>query len=274
MSRKRIVTLITDFGEADHFVGAMKGVILGINPDVTLVDISHAISSHDIFDAAYTLAQSYRFFPPDTIHMIVVDPGVGSTRRAIVARAAGQKFVAPDNGVLSLVYDREEDPLVYQITAEHYFLNPVSNTFHGRDIFAPVTGWLSKGIELDKLGGPITDYVKFVAPRIRTAGGGLLVGVALKIDNFGNIITNLTSADIPQLFTDNAPPFKIMINQREISRLDSSYSAGKPGELLAVVGSSGYVEICTNRGSAAKLLNANRGTEVAIKLDGPPAGAT
>lgn len=246
----------------------MKGVILGINPDVTLVDISHEIASHDIFDAAYTLAESYSFFPPDTIHMVVIDPGVGTTRRPIVAHTAACKFVAPDNGVLSLIYEREEDVLVHHITAEHYFLRPISNTFHGRDVFAPVAGWLSKGIEPDKLGDPITDYVRFISPKVKTVGEDLVVGVVLKVDKFGNIITNLTAADVPQLFTENPPPFKIIINQQEITRLSLSYSDGKPSEVFAILGSSGFLEICTNRGSAAKALNAGRGAEVGVVLEG------
>jgi S-adenosylmethionine hydrolase len=272
--RKRFVTLITDFGEADHFVGTMKGVILGINPDVVIVDISHEIPSHDIFDAAYTLAQSYRYFPPDTTHLVVVDPGVGTARRPIVARAAGHKFVAPDNGVLSLIYEREEDALVHHATASHYFLNPVSNTFHGRDVFAPLAGWLSKGIELDKLGDIVTNYVRFISPKVKVVGEDLVVGVVLKIDKFGNIITNITPADAPQLFAENPPPFKIIINQQEVSRLYPSYAMGKPSELFAILGSAGYVEVCTNRGSAAKLLNATRGTEVGVKLQGPAVATT
>jgi S-adenosylmethionine hydrolase len=270
LARKRIVTLLTDFGESDHFVGTMKGVILGINPDVTLVDISHEVASHDIFEAAYTLAESYSFFPPDTIHTVVVDPGVGTTRRPIVAHTAAHKFVAPDNGVLSLVYEREEQVAVHHITAEHYFLRPVSHTFHGRDVFAPVAGWLSKGIEPDKLGDPITDYVKFISPEVKTVGKDLIIGVVLKVDKFGNIITNLTAADVPQLFAEDPPPFKIIINQQEISRLSTSYSAGKSSELFAVVGSSGHIEVSTNRGSAARMLRAGRGTEVGVRLEHPP----
>jgi len=266
LPRKQVVTLITDFGLADHFVGVMKGVILGINPDVEIVDVCHEVNSYDIFDAAFTLAQSYRFFPTDTIHLVVVDPGVGTTRRPLLARTIEQKFVAPDNGVLSLVYEREESIEVRHITSDHYFLNPVSHTFHARDVFAPVAGWLSRGLEVDKFGEPITDYAKFPSPKPKRVSDRLVTGKVLRVDKFGNVITNLLPDDVPQLFAENPPPFKIIVNQQEITKLNLSYSMGKPSEIFAIVGSSGYLEICTSRGSAAKALNASRGAEVGVVL--------
>ena len=266
MARKPIITLITDFGTNDHFVGTMKGVIYNINPDVEIVDITHKVASYDIFDGAFALAQSYRFFPSDTIHLVVVDPGVGTARRPLLASSLAYRFVAPDNGVLSLIYEREESVEVRHITSDHYFLNPVSATFQGRDIFAPVAGWLSKGVEVQKFGEPISDYIKFSSPKPKWVSDSLIKGVALKVDKFGNIISNLRPEDIPQLFAENPPAFKILINQQEITRLNLAYSMGKPGELFAIVGSSGYIEICTNRGSAAKILNANRGVDVDIML--------
>lgn len=266
MPRKPIITLITDFDTSDHFVGTMKGVIYNINPDVEIVDISHRVGSYDIFDAAFILDQSYRFFPSDTIHLVVVDPGVGTARRPILARSLAHKFVAPDNGVLSLIYEREENVEVRHITADHYFLNPVSATFQGRDIFAPVVGWLSKGVEVDKFGDPISDFIKFSSPKPKLVAENLIKGVVLKVDKFGNILTNIHPEDIPQLFEENPPPFKIVINQHEITTLNLAYSMGKPSELFAIVGSSGYLEICTNRGSAAKAINVNRGAEVSVTL--------
>jgi len=272
LARRQVVTLTTDFGLADHFVGVLKGVILNINPEVQIVDLSHSVNSYDIFDAAFTLAQSYRYFPSDTIHLVVVDPGVGSARRPILARTMNYKFVAPDNGVLSLIYEREGEALeVRHVTADHYFLNPVSNTFHGRDVFAPIVGWLSKGVELDKFGDPITDYAKFTPPKPKKVSDTLMKGVVLKVDKFGNIITNLSPEDIPQLFSENPPPFKIIVNQQEISRLNLAYSMGKPSEVFAIVGSSGFLEICTNRGSAAKTLNVARGAEIGVMLGGQAA---
>jgi S-adenosylmethionine hydrolase len=266
LPRKPIITLITDFGTNDHFVGTMKGVIYNINPYVEVVDITHQVAAYDIFDAAFALAQSYRFFPPDTIHLVVVDPGVGTARRPLLARSLAYKFVAPDNGVLSLIYEREENVEVRQITSDHYFLNPVSSTFQGRDIFAPVVGWLSKGVEADKFGEPISDFTKFSSPKPKRVGDNFIKGVVLKVDKFGNILTNLRPEDLAQLFAENPPPFKIIINQHEITRLNLAYSMGRPGELFAIVGSSGYLEICTNRGSAAKVLNVNRGVDVGVML--------
>ena len=268
MPCKPCITLITDFGTADHYAGTMKGVILNINPDVQIVDICHQIAPYDIFEAAYALVQSYRFFPPHTIHLVVVDPGVGTARRPILASAGHYKFVAPDNGVLSLLFGREQNVRVWHITADHYFLNPVSHTFQGRDVFAPVAGWLSKGVEVEKFGDPITDYAKFTSPKPKRVGENLIKGMTLKVDSFGNIITNVSPEDVPELFSENPPPFRIIINHREITRLNLAYSMGRAGELFAIVGSSGFIEICTNRGSAAKILKANRGVEVGVIIGG------
>ncbi len=274
MTRKPIITLITDFGTADHFVGTMKGVIYNINPDVEIVDITHHVTSYDIFDAAYALAQSYRYFPSDTIHLIVVDPGVGTARRPLLASSMAHQFVAPDNGVLSLVCQQEERMVVRHVTADHYFLNPVSTTFHGRDIFAPVAAWLSKGVDAGKFGEPISDYVVFASPKPKRVGNNFVKGAVLKIDKFGNVLTNLRPEDLPELFAMNPPPFKIVINQHEITHLNLAYSMGKPSELFAIVGSSGFLEICTNRGSAARILNVNRGVEVVVMLGTPSAAAS
>ena len=264
MPRRPVIALITDFGTADHYVGTMKGVILNINPDVQIIDVCHQVSPYDIFEAAYALVQSYRFFPRDTIHLVVVDPGVGTSRRPILASAGQYRFVAPDNGVLSLIFSREEDARVWHITADHYCLNPVSITFQGRDIFAPVAAWLSKGVREDRIGDQITDYARFSAPQPKRISENLVKGITLKVDSFGNLITNISPQDIPELFAENPPPFRMVINHQEITRLNLSYSMGRPSELFAIVGSSGFIEICTNRGSAAKMLNAGRGMEVGV----------
>jgi hypothetical protein len=176
--------------------------------------------------------------------------------------------VAPDNGVLSLLFTREERVEVWHVTADHYFLNPVSNTFHGRDIFAPVAGWLSKGVQEEKFGDPITDYAQFSSPKPKRVSENLVEGMTLKVDSFGNLITNISPEDVPELFSENPPPFKIIVNGQEITCLNLAYSMGKPSELFAIVGSSGFIEICINRGSAAKTLNANRGMEVGVLIGG------
>ncbi|MGH9359669.1 MAG: SAM hydrolase/SAM-dependent halogenase family protein [Terriglobia bacterium] len=264
MGQRPIVTLTTDFGLSDHFVGAMKGVILSINPEVRLVDISHQVSSYDLLDGAITLALAYSYFPVDTIHVTVVDPGVGSARRPIVVSTRSYKFVAPDNGVLSLVYDREKEFEARHVTAEHYFLKPVSQTFHGRDIFSPVAAWLSKGVEPDKFGEVIRDPIRFAPPKVKPLDGGRMQAAVIKVDKFGNLITNIRPADAPALFGSSPVAFRITINQHEITQLHSSYSAGHPSQLFAIAGSSGYLEICQNRAAAAKTLGAGRGTEVIL----------
>ncbi len=266
MPSRPIITITTDFGEQDHFVGVMKGVILKISPEATIADICHQVNSFDVFDGAYTLAQSYRYFPPGAVHLVVVDPGVGSARRPILVRTAHYTFVAPDNGVLSLIYEQEESVEVRHITSSHYFLQPVSNTFHGRDIFAPVAAWASRGVELAKFGEVIGDYVKFASPKPKREGENVIKGVVLKIDQFGNIITNLRLEDVPELLGENSPPFRMVVNGQEVTRLCASFAAGEPSEIFAVVGSSGFLEIGANRGSAARALKVNRGVEVVVML--------
>lgn len=270
MAAKPIISITTDFGEDDHFVGAMKGVILSINADATIVDINHRVNSYDIFDGAYSLSQSYHLFPPGTIHLVVVDPGVGSERRPIIVQSKDYRFVAPDNGVLSMVYEREERVEVRHATAEHFFRKPVSNTFHGRDIFSPLAAWLSRGMEAEKFGNVINDYARFTSVRPKHENDALVKGVAIKVDKFGNVITNIAPADVPQIFGQDPPPFYIRINGHEITEIHESFAAGESSELFAVVGSSGFIEICTNRGSAAKALNVNRGVEVEVAVGSKP----
>lgn len=268
MPRQRIVTLTTDFGTSDHYVGTMKGVVYNINPATLVVDISHAVQSYDVLDGALTLAQAYAYFPADTIHVVVVDPGVGSARRPIVARSEKYFFVAPDNGVLSLAMEREQRISVRHITSEHYFLQPVSHTFHGRDIFAAVAGWLSKDVEFANFGSEITDYARFRMPVPGVIGAGLLKGIVLKVDKFGNLVTNIAPHDVPHLFTGDPPPFKIQVGKNEITSMRSSYADAAPGELFGILGSMGFLEISTNRGSAAQMLQTGKGADVVVSRIG------
>ncbi|MBI2818971.1 MAG: SAM-dependent chlorinase/fluorinase [Acidobacteria bacterium] len=261
-----IVTLTTDFGTGDPFVGTMKGVILGINPEVELVDISHDIRAFDVMEAAYVVAQAYRYFPPRTIHLVVVDPGVGTARRPLLASADRYLFVAPDNGVLSVIYAKEESLYVRHITASHYFLEPVSNTFHGRDIFAPIAGWLSRHVETDKFGELITDYTKFALPVPKRVNEKLVKALVLRVDRFGTLMTNLTPADLPELFQEKPAAFKIMVGKGEVTQLKTAYADGAQGELFAILGSSGYIEIAANRGSASQALGVGRGVEVGVVI--------
>jgi S-adenosylmethionine hydrolase len=263
---QRLITLTTDFGLTEHYVGAMKGVIQSIHPNVTMVDITNAVQSYDILDGALAIAQAYHYFPKDTVHLVVVDPGVGGPRRPIVAAAGMYQFVAPDNGVLSLVYEREERVSVRHITSEHYFHHPVSNTFHGRDVFAPVAAYLSKGVDSAKFGEEITDYVRFLGPKPKPAGANAWKAVVLKADKFGNLITNITPNDIPGLFNGSAQSFKITVGKAEVTHICDSYSQRPPGEMFALLGSTGFLEISANKGSAARLAGADKGAEVGVTL--------
>jgi S-adenosylmethionine hydrolase len=268
LRRRPIVTLTTDFGLNDHFVGTIKGVILSIAPETQIVDICHSVQAFDILDGALALAHSYPYFPTGTVHLVIVDPGVGSARRPIVASSEEHNFVAPDNGVLSLMYAREERLSVRHITADHYFLQSVSNTFHGRDIFAPVAAYLAKGVHQEKFGEEITDFVRFNAPKPKAVDAKTLRGVVLRVDRFGNLITNFAPEDVPAIFQSEPSPFKIVIGKCEISQMRQNYAEGTSGEVFGIVGSMGYLEIATNRGAAAQLAGAGKGAEVLIVLEG------
>ena len=267
MSDRRVVTFTTDFGLDDPFVGIMHGVVLNIHPDASLVDICHAVRSYDIFDGAWTIAQSYRFFPPRTVHVVVVDPGVGSSRRPIIVETENYIFVAPDNGVLSLVEAREPKFVVRHVTAERYFLQPVSQTFHGRDVFSAVAGWLSKGVAPEEFGQEIWDYVRNPAPQVEKVGEGSLRGVVMKVDKFGNLITNIGELDAPNLFSGNAAPVNILVSGQTVTRVCRSYADAGEDEIFGIVGSSGYLEIATRQSSAAEKLGADVGTPVGLIFD-------
>ena len=273
MSSRPIVTLTTDFGINDHFVGTMKGVILNIAPQAEIIDICHAVQAFDVLDGALAIAQSYDYFPTGTIHVVVVDPGVGSARRPILMSTEKQYFVAPDNGVLSLVYSREERIRVRHITGEHYFLQPISNTFHARDVFAPVAGWLAKGVDSAKFGEEISDYVRLNAPKPKAVDAKTLRGVVLKVDRFGNLVTNFAPNDLPALFTPNPPSFKIVVGKCEITEMHANYAEGAPNQVFGILGSMGYLEIAANRASAAQLAGATKGSEVSVVLEGAAAAS-
>jgi S-adenosyl-L-methionine hydrolase (adenosine-forming) len=266
LSNRPIITLTTDFGTNDHFVGAMKGVILDIVPDAQIVDICHSVQAFDVLDGALTISQAYSYFPNRTVHVVVIDPGVGTARRPILASCDKYHFVAPDNGVLSLVYAREERMHVRHITSEHYFLQPVSNTFHARDIFSPVAAYLAKEVDSLKFGDEVEDYVRFNAPKPKAVDQNKLRGVILKVDRFGNLITNITPQDAPMLFGDTAKKFKILVGSREITEMHNAYAEGAPGEVFCVLGSMGFLEIAANRSAAAQLTGAGKGTDVNVIL--------
>ncbi|HEV7859470.1 MAG TPA: SAM-dependent chlorinase/fluorinase [Pyrinomonadaceae bacterium] len=260
-----LITLLTDFGTADYFVGAMKGVILSINAGARVLDLTHEIAAHDIQAGAFNLLAVYKEFPAATIHVAVVDPGVGSARRPILVTGGGQFFVGPDNGLFSYIYERETDRRVFHLTRAKYFRHPVSETFHGRDVFAPVAGALSLGTRADELGDEITDYQKLapLAPAM-TASGEMQASI-LHIDRFGNCVTNLTREDLTeQMIAQGA---RLLINGETISTFRRFYadSASEEQTLFAVWGSAGFLEIVAFRASAAKTLNAERGQSIRVQ---------
>jgi len=259
-----IITLTTDYGTDDHLVGVMKGVILSINPDVNIVDITHSVIPHDILDGALTIGQAYSYFPSKTIHVVVVDPGVGTPRRPILVASDQHYFVAPDNGVLSSVYDQTEALYAWHIISEHYFRQPVSNTFHGRDIFAPVAAWLSKSWQTSAFGEPITDFARFGIPKPK-AVGNMLKGAVLRVDHFGNLITNVTAQDAPTLANGNCK-VAIRVGNAQIDKLVQTFAQGEGAQAFGLIGSGGYLEICVNKGNAARTLAAGRGAEVTVEI--------
>jgi S-adenosylmethionine hydrolase len=267
------VTLTTDFGTNDHFVGVLKGVILEITPDAQIVDISHSVQPFDVLDGALTISQAYSYFPSSTVHLVVVDPGVGTARRPIIAISDKYYFVAPDNGVLSLVYAQEERMHVRHISSDHYFLQPISNTFHARDIFAPVAAYLAKQVDSHKFGDEIEDFTRFAAPKPKVVDANRMRAVILKVDRFGNLITNITPKDAPMLFGADPAPFKLVVGSKEITEIRTLYAEGAAGEVFGIMGSMGFLEIAANRGNAAQITGAGKGNEVSIILgEGAAAG--
>jgi S-adenosylmethionine hydrolase len=258
-----VLTLTTDFGLSDHYVGAMKGVILALCPRAQIVDISHAVGAFEISEGAYLIAQAYPCFPPKTVHVVVVDPGVGSARRPILVEAAGQYFVAPDNGVLSMVYGACEKYKVRLISNEKLFRHPVSRTFHGRDIFAPVAARLAAGLPPARVGKLIDNYLRPSFQKPQRTGKRTWTGRVLKIDGFGNIITNFHSADFPDLEKYN---FAMRLGPREVTVLVRNYAESSPGEIFLIVGSSGYLEISVNQASAAKVVGCEAGAPAELLI--------
>jgi S-adenosylmethionine hydrolase len=255
-----ILTLTTDFGLSDHYVGAMKGVILGICLRAQIVDISHEIAPFEITEGAYTIAQAYRCFPKKTVHVVVIDPGVGTARRPILMEAAGQYFIAPDNGVLAMIYGREPHK-IRLISNGKYFRQPVSRTFHGRDIFAPVAAHLAAGVTPAQFGKRIEDYLKPAFDRPQRAGKRTWNGQVLKIDRFGNIITNFRADEFPNLEMQNVV---FSVGPQEVTVIARNYAETGPGELFAIVGSSGYYEISIAQASAAKRIGCVAGGPVEL----------
>jgi len=270
-----VITLTTDFGISDAYVPVMKGVILGINPSARIVDICHTIKPQNIFQAAFIIGTAYKFFPKGSVHVVVVDPGVGTGRRGIVLQTPDATFVAPDNGVLTYILrefrerseispvDRQEialssEVMVVSLTEPRFWRNPVSPTFHGRDVFAPVAAHLSLGIPPEEIGEVIELAVTLPLPEPERSGEGFFIGHVIHIDNFGNIVTDIRGDDLPSL------DITVEIGGSSVSGLSRTY-ADRSG-LLTIIDSFGYLEVSLRNGSAASFLNVKIGNEVKVKF--------
>lgn len=259
-----MITLLTDFGTADYFVPAVKGVIYSINPAVQVVDLTHEIPPQDIQAGAFTLGACYSYYPQGTIHLAVVDPGVGSERRAIVVETDSAFFVGPDNGIFTHIYSREENHRVFRISRQEFCRPVISPTFHGRDLFAPVAAWLSRGVPPRQIGEEIGDFISlpFAPPRIEPSTG-IVHGRIIHLDRFGNCITNLTARDLPPGETQGKI---IRVAGQEVRQFGEYYGqAERKDELFAYPGSAGYWEIALWCGSAAAHLGAAGGTPLTLE---------
>lgn len=273
-----VITLTTDFGTGDAYVASMKGVILSINPKAVIVDICHSVQPQNILQAAFILSNAHHYFPKGTIHLVVVDPGVGSQRKAIILKTPAAFFLSPDNGVLSYIVDELEtipaEPTphfppvseprelgagieAFAIANPDFWHHPVSTTFHGRDIFAPVAAHLALGVPIYKFGDSVSHIHIFPIPRPYRDSGGNLVGCVLHIDNFGNLIANFRGSDLP------GGKVTIVIGNQHIKGMSQFY-AEKEG-LAAIIGSSGYMEISLRNGNAAAFLKAKAGDQIGLK---------
>ena len=261
LTPSRIITLMTDFGTSDHYVGVMKGVMLNINPQAQIVDITHTIPPQDIHGAAFLIDSAHRYFPTGTIHVIVVDPGVGSERRAIVCQTETAYFVCPDNGILTYILRNEKHIHTVAVENSAYFLPQVSNTFHGRDIFAPVAAHLSRGVSIDKLGSQVAQPLQLPVPRPEVTDKAI-IGQVIWIDSFGNLVTNISHEILESLEGRNS--VVIRAGSAEIDRLNRSYAESAVGEALAIVGSFNRLEISINQGNAAQVLGLKRGDKITI----------
>jgi hypothetical protein len=263
-----VISLLTDFGTDDEYVGLVKAVIYTIAPDAVIVDLCHRLDPHDIPGAALLLANAWPYFPQGSVHLTVVDPGVGTQREILAAQCDGHLFVAPDNGVLTPLLDGAPNARVVKVHDRSYFRPEISRTFHGRDIFAPVAAHLSLGVELDRLGpraqGSQLHRIELPAPQISAAGE--LVGSVVWIDRFGNLITDIEAALIDRVKSAaRGRPLTIEAGRRRLSGMVDSYAQVEPGKPLAIIGSRGTLELAVNRGNAADLFGCRRGDPVRVR---------
>ncbi len=262
-----LITLLTDFGTADYFVGAMKGAILSVNPEASIVELTHEIPPHDIETAAFTLLAAHSSFPSGTIHVAVVDPGVGSARRAILIQTRKQFFVGPDNGIFSYVCDlpsKNESPEVFHLTNTKYFRHPVSPTFNGRDVFAPVAAALSRGVKPTKLGKKTGEFVRLSPLQPEAAQDGRIIARIIHIDRFGNCVTNISQTDLTNDTIASGAQLRLKGGLVKSFRSYFSEETGSRDKVFGIWGSAGFLEIAAANNSAAKLLHAKRGDSVIV----------
>lgn len=257
-----VIALLSDFGTADSYVGTMKGVIVGICPEATLVDITHEVPAHDVLDGALQLGAAFAWFPAGTIFLAIVDPGVGSARRAIAADTGEHRFVAPDNGLLTLVFRDVPPRRVVELSEPRYARPTISRTFEGRDRFAPAAAWLANGVELPALGPSITGYHLLDVP-VPHAGDHVLRGAILRVDRFGNLITNVPRRMVEEFAGGRT--LEIAAGGREIRRLVSTYADIEPREICALFGSTDHLELAAHRGSAAVMLGIERDATIELR---------
>lgn len=259
-----IITLTTDYGTKDYYVGALKGVLLQIVPAATLVDITHDIQAHNVIHGAFVLRHAVSCYPRGTVHVAVVDPGVGSPRRILAGRYSGQIVIAPDNGLISFIHREMRLEEIYTVENAQHFPGPVSRTFHGRDILAPVAARVAAGLSLSRLGRPAgqIEVLQIVAPRTLTPPG--LAGQVLYTDHFGNLITNIGQQHLAELFR-HRPDVKVYVGERCIGPLQRTYSDVGVGELLAILGSAGLLEVSVNCGRAGETLAVGPQAQVFVR---------
>lgn len=257
-----VVALLTDFGTRDHYVGTMKGVVLGVCPDAALIDITHEIPPQDLLAGALELAAAYRYFPAGTVFLVVVDPGVGSGRRALAAEAGGYRFVAPDNGVLTAVLRESPPQIVVELSNPKYARTSVSRTFEGRDRFAPAAGWLARGAPIDSFGPVVRDYVNLTIPT-PSVDTDRATGIVLRVDRFGNLISNLHRSIVEPFMASGRA--EVRIAGRPVPYIVDTYADAPAGALCALFGSTDHLEIAIPQGNAAARLGVGRGAEVVVR---------
>jgi S-adenosyl-L-methionine hydrolase (adenosine-forming) len=256
-----LIALLSDFGSRDHYTGTMKGVMMGICPELSLVDITHEVRPHDVLEGALQLAAAYRYFPAGTIFLAVVDPGVGSSRRALAVDTGDYRFVAPDNGLLTAVLEDSPPKKVVELSERRYARPTVSRTFEGRDRFAPAAAWLAKGVQLTALGRTLPSYHQIEIPRA-AATSTTLRGIVLMVDRFGNLVTNIDRRAFETLARDH--PVSLTVGGQAIGGVVATYADIKPGEICGLFGSTDHLEFAANGRSAEEALSLTRGAAVEI----------